>query len=233
MILRKAEERGHVNHGWLNTWHTFSFASYFDRNHMGHGVLRVINDDIVAAGTGFPTHPHDNMEIITYVLSGALSHRDSMGHESIIYAGDIQRMSAGSGLTHSEFNASAEEPVHLLQIWLYPKSKDIEPNYSQTTLTREDKLNKLVKVVSGTPGDAPLLMHQDAVMYASIVADGNTVAMPLSNGRAYWLHLVEGDVSVNGVHMKTGDSAALDGEKELIVTGNGEFLFFDMPLSRK
>lgn len=222
ITLRPADERGHANHGWLDTWHTFSFADYYDPEHMSFRSLRVINDDHVAGGGGFGTHPHRDMEIVTYVLDGALEHKDSMGTGSVIRAGDAQYMGAGTGVTHSEFNHSPTDPVHLLQIWIMPERKGLAPAYDQVTLTAANKRGKLQRV--------PLPIRQDVALYASVLAPGETVTHNLTAGRHAWLHVANGAVSLNGQALKTGDGAAVSKENrlEISATKDSEFLLFDL-----
>jgi redox-sensitive bicupin YhaK (pirin superfamily) len=230
ITIRKSEERGRSNYGWLDTKYSFSFSGYYDPRHMHFRTLRVINEDKVAGGGGFPTHDHDNMEIITYVLSGSLEHADSMGNGSVIGRGDVQRMSAGSGITHSEFNPSPKEPVKLLQIWLFPETKDIEPSYEQKHFSDDDKRNQLREIVSGSPTDGAMKMHQDATMYASILESGQTVTHTLASGRSAWLQLISGSLTLNGVELKAGDAAAVGEETVLTITASetAEFLLFDL-----
>jgi redox-sensitive bicupin YhaK (pirin superfamily) len=228
--LRRAEERGHANHGWLDTRHTFSFATYHDANHMGFRTLRVINEDRVTAGQGFGTHPHRDMEIITYILQGQLEHKDSMGHGSIIKPGDVQRMSAGTGVMHSEFNPSATEPVHLLQIWIFPESKGIEPSYEQKTFSREDKLGRLRLIASQDGRDGSVTIHQDAAVYAAVLEPGNEIAMPIQPDRHVWVQVARGEVQLGEYTLKAGDGAAVSDEPEIALTGlkEGEILLFDL-----
>ena len=230
IIVRKAEERGHFNHGWLNTYHTFSFDQYYDPRFMGFRSLRVINEDFVEAGRGFPTHGHRDMEIVTYILNGALQHRDSMGSGSIIRRGDAQRMSAGTGVTHSESNPSKDEPVHLLQIWILPERTGREPEYEEKKFSDEEKRNKLRLIVSPDAADGSVLIHQDAKIFASILDKGQTVTHPIQNGRHAWLQVAAGTVELNGTPLKHGDGAAVSEESELKVTANepAEVLLFDL-----
>ena len=230
LTLRKAEDRGTADFGWLDSRHTFSFGQYHDPRHMGFGPLRVINDDRVAPGGGFDTHPHRDMEIISYVLEGALAHKDSLGTGSVIRPGDVQRMSAGTGIRHSEFNASDKEPVHFLQIWIMPENKGLPPSYEQKNFDVAERSNRLRLVASGTPKDGALKIHQDVDLYASLLDAGARVAHAPATGRGQWLHLAEGKLKVNGVEMKTGDGLAISGEASIAVeaTGRSEFLLFDM-----
>jgi hypothetical protein len=230
--LRPAEERGHFDHGWLNTYHSFSFADYHDPKYMGFRSLRVINEDYVAPGNGFGTHPHRDMEIITYVLEGALAHKDSMGTGSTIRPGEVQRMSAGRGVLHSEYNHSPAQEVHLLQIWLLPEERGIEPSYEQKTFSREEKLNQLRLVASRGARDGSVLIHQDASLYGSILEAGKTVSHDFGLGRYGWLQLIDGNLSINGKLLKPGDGAAISDESKVEITSTGEleaeFLLFDL-----
>ncbi|HEX4922587.1 MAG TPA: pirin family protein [Bdellovibrionales bacterium] len=230
IVLRPSNERGHANHGWLDTYHTFSFASYFDPQHMGFGALRVINEDKVDPGEGFGTHPHRDMEIITYVLDGALQHRDSMGNGSIIRPGDVQRMTAGTGVAHSEFNASAEKPVHLLQIWILPERGGLEPGYEEKKFAREDKLNALRLIASRDGQDGSVLIHQDVKLYASILETGKSVEYDLRKGRKAWIQVARGRLTFNGHTLEAGDGAAVTEAERLQLEAGGEteFLLFDL-----
>ncbi len=230
LTIRKAGERGHANHGWLDTFHTFSFAGYYDPKHMGFRALRVINDDRVDGGAGFPTHPHNDMEIITYILDGALQHRDSMGTGSVIKPGDVQRMSAGSGVTHSEFNASRDESVHLLQIWLLPEREDITPSYEQKHFTEADRSNVL-RLVASRGGEAGSVhVNQDVRLYASLLAKGKTVEHTLAKGRHAWLQVARGALRVNDLALGSGDGLAVSSEDKLQIsaTEGSELLLFDL-----
>lgn len=231
--IRKADERGHAEHGWLESWHSFSFAEYYDPAHMGFSVLRVINEDIVAPGSGFGMHPHRDMEIVTYVLSGALQHQDSLGTGAVITAGEVQRMSAGTGIRHSEFNASATEAVHLLQIWLLPERADITPGYEQKRIPDEDKRGRWKAIATRDGRDGSLTIHQDAALYAAILDDGARIEFRPEPERVQYLHIVRGEVSLNGVILSAGDAVALMDEKELLLAawGAGEVLLFDLPAS--
>jgi redox-sensitive bicupin YhaK (pirin superfamily) len=230
IAIRQSHQRGHANHGWLDTYHTFSFASYYDPKHMGFGPLRVINEDRVGPGKGFGAHGHENMEILTYVLSGALSHKDSMGNVETLRANDLQRMSAGTGIVHSEFNGSPEEPVHFLQIWLEPAVNGLKPSYQQLSLTEEQKLGKLVLVAS-PEGGGPLKIHQDAQVLIGQVEAGQEIAHDLQAGRQAWVHVIRGAATVNGRPLTSGDAAAVTGEPAVTLTGTGpntEVLVFDL-----
>jgi quercetin 2,3-dioxygenase len=233
ITIRPAKERGHANHGWLDTYHTFSFADYYDPKHMGFRSLRVINDDRVAPGYGFGTHPHNDMEIVTYVLQGALSHQDSMGNGSTIVPGEVQRMSAGTGVLHSEKNDSKSEEVHLLQIWIVPEKRGITPSYEQKFFADDEKLNRFRVVASNDARDGSVKINQDATIYSALLEDGKSVTQKLSNGRHGWLHVATGSVTVNGTALNAGDGAAITDESELTVTGataakKSEVLFFDL-----
>lgn len=224
--VRKAADRGHFNHGWLDTSHTFSFADYSDPNFMGYRSLRVINEDHVQAGLGFGTHGHRDMEIVTYVLEGALGHRDSTGGGGVLRPGEVQRMSAGTGVRHSEMNASDAEPVHFLQIWLLPERSGITPGYEQKSFPDRDGRLRLVASHEGRDGS--LTIHQDVDLYASQL-DGATLTHPFLPGRHGWLQVARGSVTVNGVELTAGDGAAIEGESSLTMEGRGaEFLLFDL-----
>ncbi len=227
ITIRKAEDRGHFDHGWLDTSHTFSFADYYDPDFMGFRTLRVINEDRVAPGRGFGTHAHRDMEIVTYVLEGALAHRDSMGNGSVIRRGEVQRMSAGTGVLHSEMNGSNEEPVHFMQIWILPERRAIEPGYEQKTFSDDERRNTLRLVASRDGRDGSVTLHQDASIYSSLL-DG-TVSHELANGRHGWLQLARGEVELNGEKLKAGDGAAISGESRITIKGtNAELLLFDL-----
>src|ERR1035441_5652742 len=230
IAIRQSSQRGHANHGWLDTYHTFSFASYYDPEHMGFGTLRVINEDRVSPGKGFGSHGHEDMEILTYVLSGALAHKDSMGNVETLRANDLQRISAGTGIVHSEFNGSPTEPVHFLQIWLEPAVNGLKPGYQQLSLTEEQKLGRLVLVAS-PEGGGPMQIHQDARVLIGQVEAGQELAHHLEPGRQAWVHVVRGAAAVNGQALATGDAAAVTGETAVTVAGidaNTEVLVFDL-----
>jgi len=230
MTLRPAEERGAADFGWLQTRHSFSFADYYDPVHMGFRALRVINDDRVAPAAGFDMHGHKDMEILTYVLEGALEHKDSLGNGSVIRAGDVQRMSAGTGIRHSEYNPSARDPVHLLQIWIYPGRKGLAPGYEQKTFPAAEKRNRLRLIASRDGRQGSVTIHQDADVYASVPEAGGRVAFTPEAGRHVWIQVARGDLAVNGQRLKEGDGLAVAGEGTLdIVSGaGGEFLLFDL-----
>ena len=231
--IRKAVERGHAEHGWLESWHSFSFAEYHDPAHMGFSVLRVINEDIVAPGTGFGMHSHRDMEIVTYVLSGALQHKDSLGTGAVISAGEVQRMSAGTGIRHSEFNASETEPVHLLQIWILPERADITPGYEQRLIPDEEKRGRWKAIATRDGRDGSLTIHQDAALYAAILEDGERIQFRPEPGRVQYLQVARGELSMNGEVLSAGDAVAVTDEKELVLAawGGGEVLLFDLPAS--
>jgi len=215
ITLRPANERGHANHGWLESYHTFSFAGYFDPQHMGFRALRVINEDRVEPGRGFGTHPHRDMEIISYVIEGALQHKDSMGTGSVIRPGDVQRMSAGTGVTHSEFNGSRSERVHFLQIWIVPEKQGLKPSYEQKNFSESDKLGQLCLVASRDGRNGSVTIHQDASIFATILQVGQTVCHRLESGRHAWIHVVRGDVDIAGQTLRAGDAVAITGDSEI------------------
>ncbi|HEX8795345.1 MAG TPA: pirin family protein [Polyangiaceae bacterium] len=237
MTIRPAAERGHAKHGWLESRHTFSFADFYDPRQMGFRALRVINDDRVAAGTGFGTHPHRDMEILSYVLEGALAHKDSTGTQGIIRPGDVQRMSAGTGVFHSEFNASKTEPVHFLQIWIQPSKMGVAPGYEQKTFGEQEKQGRLRVIASPDGHDGSVTIHADAVVYASVLAAGESVRLALGPGRSAWVHVARGAVRLAAgaaVHeLREGDGAAIADETEVRLEGSaegvpGEVLVFDL-----
>ena len=229
--IRKAKERGHFDHGWLDTYHTFSFADYWDPRHMSWGPLRVINEDRVAGGTGFPTHGHRDMEIITYVLEGALEHRDSLGTGSVIRPGEVQRMSAGTGVRHSEFNASKTEPVHLLQIWIEPSRTAIAPGYEQKTFPEGERRGRLRLIAAADGRDGAVTINQDAAVYATTLARGERVEHVLAPQRLAWLQVARGALLLNGERLDQGDGAAVDHERRLEIEAlePAEALLFDLP----
>jgi redox-sensitive bicupin YhaK (pirin superfamily) len=228
--IRKSQDRGHFNHGWLDTYFTFSFADYYDPKHVQFRTLRVLNDDRVAPGEGFPTHPHRDMEIFTYVLDGALEHRDSMGTGSVIRPGDVQYMSAGSGVTHSEFNASKTEPVHLLQIWMFPEEKGLKPVYGQKNFSEEEKRGKLRLVASPDGRDGSVKIRQDNELYAALLSKGEAVRHELKPARHAYVQVARGSVKLNGTKLEEGDGAAISAENAVELTGvdNAEVLLFDL-----
>lgn len=229
--LRKSEERGHANHGWLDSYHSFSFARYYDPQYMGYSVLRVINEDVIEPARGFGMHPHQDMEIITYMLRGHIRHEDSLGNGSVINAGDVQRMSAGSGIVHSEFNASASESAHLLQIWLLPERNNIQPGYEEKHFAADDKLNRWKLIASRDQREGSLLIHQDVDLYAAVLENGITVDFDARSERNYYLQVALGEVEVNGTLLGQGDAAMIDDEALLQVsaTEDAELLLFDLP----
>jgi redox-sensitive bicupin YhaK (pirin superfamily) len=228
--IRRSSERGHADHGWLDTYHTFSFDTYRDPKFMGFRDLRVINEDRVAAGRGFPTHPHRDMEILTYILEGALQHRDSMGTGSVIRPGEVQRMSAGTGVTHSEQNASKTDPVHLLQIWILPERKGITPGYEQKQFERSALEGQLRLVAAGEPKDGAVKIHQDVSLYAGVLSPGQSVKYDLAPDRHAWIQVARGKVSLNGQELTAGDGAAIANEPKLEIQGteDSELLLFDL-----
>jgi len=227
--IRRAADRGHFDHGWLNTYHTFSFADYDDPAHMGFRSLRVINDDRVAPGQGFGEHRHRDMEIVSYVLEGALAHRDSMGNAGVIRPGDVQRMSAGTGVQHSEFNGSQTEPVHFLQIWILPEKPGATPGYQQKAFPPETRRGKLRLVGSRDGRDGSLTVGQDVAIYASVLEAGEEVRHALAPDRHAWLQVAEGELELNGNRLREGDGAAVTDEGDLEIAGKGsEFLLFDL-----
>jgi quercetin 2,3-dioxygenase len=230
ITIRKADERGHFDFGWLNTYHTFSFGEYYDPRNMGFRSLRVINEDYVHPGRGFPTHGHRDMEIITYVLEGGLAHKDSMGNGSIIRPGDVQRMSAGTGVRHSEANPSQDEPVHLLQIWIEPDKTGIEPGYEEKKFDDEEKRGQLRLVASSDGRDGSVRIHQDASLHVSILESAQEVTYELKPERHAWVQIARGSIELNGHALKQGDGASISEEKELKITGRepAEFLLFDL-----
>jgi len=230
IVVRKSAERGYFDYGWLKTYHTFSFADYFDREHMSFGSLRVINEDFVQAGKGFGTHPHRDMEIITYILEGQLAHKDSMGTGSIIKRGDVQRMSAGTGVTHSEFNASQSETVHLLQIWILPKYTGLQPSYEQKYFDAREKQDRLRLVASPDGRDGSVAIHQDASMYAGILSKGKELSHSLANGRRAYAHAARGALEMNGELLETGDGAKITDENKITLATleDTELLLFDL-----
>ena len=226
----QSDTRGSADHGWLRAKHTFSFAEYFDPERIEYGTLRVINEDRIAPGKGFGTHPHRDMEIVTYVIHGAIEHKDSMGNGTIITAGEVQRMTAGTGVMHSEFNHSHEDELHLLQIWIYPERKGLEPGYEQTRFAREDKLNRLRLIGSRDGREGSITIHQDVDLYASVLEAGNGLSLDVRPGRKVFVQVVDGDISVNGEALASGDGARLDGETgvSIAASSEAEFLLFDM-----
>lgn len=232
LTIRKSDERGHFDFGWLDTRHTFSFGEYHDPKHMGFRALRVINEDVVRGGGGFGTHPHRDMEIVTYVLSGALAHKDSMGNGSTIRPHDVQRMSAGTGVTHSEHNASSEDPVHLLQIWLLPAQTGTPPSYEQRAFPEAEKRGRLRLVGAPDGREGAVTLAQDVALYASVLAPAERVSHELAAGRHAWVQVVRGTVTVNGQPLTAGDGAALSDERHASIAAGtdlaSEILLFDL-----
>ena len=230
ITIRKSEERGHLKHGWLDTYHTFSFDQYYDPAHMHFRSLRVINEDRVAAGKGFPTHSHRDMEIITYILSGGLEHRDSMGNGSVIRPGDVQRMSAGTGVAHSEFNPSDSEPVHLLQIWIMPRARNLPSSYEQKAFSKDERRNQLRLVASDDGSDGSVTIQQDAKVYAAILDGDRAIEHTLPYNRYAWLQVARGNLNVNGHELTQGDGAAISRERslKLVSPDEAELLLFDL-----
>ncbi|CAG0988506.1 Quercetin 2,3-dioxygenase [Phycisphaerales bacterium] len=228
---RPSTQRGHFDFGWLDTFHSFSFGDYHDPDHMGFSVLRVINEDTVAPAQGFPDHPHRDMEIITVVLSGALRHKDSSGGGGVIRPGDVQRMSAGRGVFHSEFNDSPDQPVHLLQIWIRPQSRNVEPRYGQTHFPERERRDALRLVISPDGRDGSLPIHQDALIFASLLTAGKAVRHEFAPGRKGWIQIARGAADANGQLLRAGDGAAIHGERSLDIAAaeDTEFLLFDLP----
>ncbi len=230
ITIRKSDDRGHFDHGWLNTYHTFSFGDYYDPKQMGFRSLRVINEDRLQPDTGFGAHPHRDMEILTYVLDGALEHRDSLGNGSIIRPGDVQRMSAGTGVRHSEKNPSRSEPVHLLQIWILPSQHGLTPSYEQKSFSDAEKHGHFRLVASPDGRDGSVLIHQDARLYATVLEAGQSVSYALPPGRYAWLQMARGSVDLDGTVLRAGDGAAAGEKGALKLTGaeTAEVLLFEL-----
>jgi len=229
--LRRSKERGHFDHGWLNTYHSFSFADYYDPAFMGFRTLRVINEDVIGPAQGFGTHPHRDMEIVTYVLSGALEHKDSMGNGSVISEHEVQYMSAGSGILHSEFNSSKKSSCHLLQIWILPNQKNAIPRYDQKNFTRDQKLNRLHLFVSESGEDGSISIRQDVKIFGSILEKNIKVNYPLNPARHAWVQVAKGAIELNGERLSQGDGAAISEEKQITFQGlepESEFVLFDL-----
>jgi quercetin 2,3-dioxygenase len=224
---RPSSERGHFNHGWLDTHHSFSFGHYIDRDHMSFGTLRVINEDRVEPGMGFGTHPHDNMEIVTYIVSGALEHKDSLGNGEMIRPGEIQRMTAGTGVTHSEFNPSTKDPVHLLQIWIRPAQRGLDPGYEQKAIASN---GPLTLIASPEGGGTAVRVHQDARLYRGLLPGGERITHALGQGRGAWVQVIEGRLNLNGETLEAGDGAAIEQEDalEFAAQTDAHFLLFDL-----
>jgi hypothetical protein len=230
MTVRKAADRGHFDHGWLDTFHTFSFGDYHDPGHVRFRSLRVLNEDVVQAGAGFDMHPHKDMEILTFVLEGALRHEDSMGNGDVIRPGDVQRMSAGTGVMHSEWNASEKEPVHLLQVWILPEKSGLAPGYEQITLSAGAASGGLRRVASRKPGKGEVTVHQDAAVYTGSLRRGEAVEHALAPGRGAWVQVASGSVVVDGTPLAAGDGAAVEGVERIRIETpkEGSVLLFDM-----
>ena len=228
--IRRSQDRGHANHGWLDSYHTFSFADYRDSRFMGFRSLRVINEDVVAGGGGFDMHPHRDMEIITYVLSGALQHRDSMGHSEVLKPGEVQRISAGTGIEHSEFNYSPIEPVHLLQIWLFPDKRGHKPGYAQKSFASQIRPGALTLVASPDGADGSITINQDTRLHVGKLNAADSLEYPVQPGRHVWLQVAKGAVALDGDVLKAGDAAAISDEARVKLTGQepSEFLLFDL-----
>jgi len=228
--IRRSKERGHFDHGWLNTYHTFSFDQYYDPRYMGFRSLRVINEDFVAAGRGFPKHGHRDMEIITYILEGALKHEDSMGNGSVIRPGDVQRMSAGTGVRHSEQNASATERVHLLQIWILPHTIDLDPSYEQKAFSDDERRGQLRLIASEDGRDGSVTVHQDVSLFASLLDGGQDVVREMDEMRHAWIQVARGAITVNGESALQGDGVVVTGESQLTIKAEepAEILLFDL-----
>ncbi|HEY3300281.1 MAG TPA: pirin family protein [Methylophilaceae bacterium] len=229
--IRKSQDRGHANHGWLDSYHSFSFAEYYDPAHMGYSVLRVINDDRIDGGTGFGMHPHRDMEIITYMLAGELRHQDSMGNGSVIGAGDVQRMTAGTGIRHSEFNASTSNPAHLLQIWVLPAQNNLTPSYEEKHFSEVEKENRWRLIVSPNGHDGSVTINQDAYVYASLLAEGSVLATTLNPNRCAYLQVARGTVELDGKMLSVGDAAMIEAIEvcELLAKEDSELVLFDLP----
>jgi len=229
--IRRSNERGHANHGWLESFHTFSFADYFDPQHVQVGPLRVINEDRVAAGQGFGTHGHRDMEIISYVLDGELAHKDSMGNGSTIRPGDVQRMSAGSGVRHSEFNPSNSQPVHFLQIWIQPNAQGIQPSYEEKRFSVQEKRGRLRIIASPDQAEGSVLIHQDARVYAGLFDGEESATLNVQPGRTFYVHVARGTVTANGTVLNGGDAVTLKDAKALVLKDGrqAEVLVFDLP----
>jgi redox-sensitive bicupin YhaK (pirin superfamily) len=231
IAVRRSEDRGHAQHGWLDSRFTFSFADYYDPKHMGFGALRVINDDHIAAGQGFPTHPHQDMEIITYVLEGAVAHKDSTGTSAVVRPGEVQRMTAGTGVRHSEFNPSKSDDLHLLQIWILPERRGLPPSYEQKAFPEEELKGKLRLVADHDGRDGAVTINQDVALYATKLDKGQSVSHALKTGRHAWVHVARGNVQLNGQGLKEGDGAAVSEEAVLTLDtkDRAEVLLFDLP----
>ncbi len=233
--VRKSGDRGYANHGWLESYHSFSFAEYYDRKHMHFSVLRVINDDVIAPGQGFGMHPHRDMEIVTYMLQGELQHKDSIGNGSIIKAGDVQRMTAGTGIVHSEVNASVNDKVHLLQIWIMPDRQGLEPGYEEKHFAAEQKRNQWCLIAAKDSDESALKVHQDMLLYATILDANTSLAYSVNNNRSVYLHVARGTIKIDGLQLETGDAVMLNGSATMMIKANdeSELLLFDLPLHQE
>jgi redox-sensitive bicupin YhaK (pirin superfamily) len=231
MKIRASDERGHANRGWLDSYHTFSFANYYDPNWMGFSVLRLINEDVIAPAQGFGMHSHDNMEIITYVLQGNLAHKDSLGNTEVIHQGHVQRMTAGTGITHSEFNASDSEPVHLLQIWILPNQQNLPPSYEDGFFSDAQKQNQWCLLASEKGEQGSLIVHQDMQLFASKLSERKALQYALKEGRSAYLQVASGSVEIDSKQLNTGDAALFDSAQtiEIKATNDAEILLFDLP----
>lgn len=230
ITVRRSEERGHANHGWLDSYHTFSFANYYDPDYMGFRHLRVINQDVVAPSKGFGTHPHRDMEIITYVLDGALEHKDTLGTSSVIRPGEVQRMTAGTGIAHSEYNHSSQENVHLLQIWILPEASGLQPSYEQKMYPSAEKRGKFRLVASRDGRDNSVSIHQDVDLYATLLEPNEKVVREIKKGRHIWVQVARGEITLNGVTLQAGDGAAISDESMVAIEAiqTAEVLLFDL-----
>ena len=228
--VRKSQDRGHAEHGWLDSFHTFSFADYYDPQHMGFRSLRVINEDRVLAGQGFGSHPHKDMEIFSYVVRGSLKHKDSMGHESTVHAGGIQKISAGSGIVHSEFNASNKETVHFLQVWIVPQERGLKPSYLDLALPAADPQNPLLLIGSPHAKDKVVQFFQDVYIYRGHLASKQDISFPIKANRGVWIQMIKGKLGVENHILKAGDGVSIEGLKQIKIAGqeDAEFLLFDL-----
>jgi quercetin 2,3-dioxygenase len=231
MQIRTSEQRGHANHGWLDSYHSFSFADYYDPSWMNYSVLRVINEDVIAPAMGFGMHSHDNMEIITYVLQGNLAHKDSLGNTEVIRQGHVQRMTAGTGIRHSEFNASDSEPVHLLQIWVLPNQRGLTPSYEDKFFTDAQKLNQWCLLASANGTNGSMIIHQDMALYATLLSERNQIEYALKDNRCVYLQVASGSIAINQKQLNAGDAAMFDATQAIVITAvnNAEILLFDLP----
>lgn len=230
IVIRKSGERGHADYGWLKAFYTFSFANYYDPEHMEFRALRVLNDDIIEPGKGFPTHHHNDMEVVTYILKGSLKHKDSTGEESVITRGDVQRMTTGTGIMHSEYNPSETKTVHLFQTWIVPEETGLTPSYEQKNFPEEEKKGKLCLIASSDGRGNSVIVRQDVNIYASILDGGDTIEQKISAGRHAWVQVAYGEISLNGQTLAEGDGAAVSDEEELkiICKDSAEFLLYDL-----